>query len=83
MIRLRTAFVAAALALIAVPAIAGQCPLDIKKIDAALAAGTSLDAAKIAEVKAIRDQGAKLHKGGKHGQSVATLATAKAILGIE
>ena len=65
------------------PALAFQCPADVGKIDAALAAGPSLSAARIAEVKALRDSGEALHKSGKHQESVDTLAKAKEILGIK
>lgn len=80
--KLRTAIIAAALTLFAVPALAGQCPGDVKKIDAAVAAGTGLTSELLAQVMALRDKGKALHGSGKHGQSVKTLAKAKTILGI-
>lgn len=61
---------------------AGSCPMDMKKIDDALAANTKLTAAQITEVKQHRAEGEALHKAGKHDQSVVELAKAKAILGI-
>jgi hypothetical protein len=64
------------------PAIAGQCPVDMGKIDAALAKGASLSAAQLAEVTKLRSQGEQEHKSGKHGASVKTLAKAKKILGV-
>lgn len=73
--------VAAALSLTALPALAGQCPADMSKIDAALASA-SLSDADMAEVKALRAEGEALHGSGDHAASVETLAKAKAILGI-
>ena len=74
---------AAALALQATVAVAGQCPLDMKKIDAALAASPQLSAAQLAEVKALREQGQEQHESGQHSQSVETLKKAKDILGVQ
>ncbi len=73
----------AALALQATVAVAGQCPLDMKKIDAALAAGPQLSEAQMAEVKALRQQGQEQHESGQHRQSVETLKKAKDILGVQ
>ena len=53
-----------------------------KKIDAALAKNPSLSAAQMAEVKKLRAEGEKLHKAGKHQESVDTLAKAMKILKI-
>ena len=73
-------FLAAALAVfVATPALAGHCPADVKAIDAALA-NMSLPAAKMTEVKALRDKGDALHKAGKHKKSTNTLAKAMRIL---
>ncbi|MFQ6021976.1 MAG: hypothetical protein ACE5NW_04590 [Acidiferrobacterales bacterium] len=69
-------------ATLAMPVYAFQCPGDVQQIDAALQAGTSLSADQLAEVKKLRDEGERLHKAGKHGESVATLAKAKALLNI-
>jgi hypothetical protein len=73
--------IAATFVLFSAPAFAGQCPVDMKKIDAALA-NASLSTAQLAEVTALRTEGESQHKSGDHGDSVATLAKAKAILGI-
>ncbi len=73
------AFLAAGLA---GPALAGQCPKIMKSIDAALAKDPQLSAEQSAEIKKLRAEGAKLHKSGKHADSVATLAKAKKILGM-
>lgn len=70
------------LLMLAPPAFAGQCPLDMKKIDAALADGSSLSSADMARVKELRASGEKLHKSGKHADSVNDLAAAKKILGL-
>ena len=74
--------VAAALALATASALAAHCPMDMKQIDAALAAKPQLSAEQLAEVKKYRAEGESLHKAGKHQESVETLGKAKAILGI-
>ncbi|KIC15079.1 MULTISPECIES: hypothetical protein [unclassified Leisingera] len=73
---------AAAITLLASPLLAGQCPADIAAIDAALAAGTELSEEDLATVQELRDEGQALHDSGDHANSVATLAEAKAMLGI-
>ncbi|UWR95036.1 hypothetical protein [Phaeobacter inhibens] len=73
---------AAAITLLALPLLAGQCPADIAAIDAALAAGTELSEADLATVQELRDEGQSLHDAGDHDASVQTLAEAKAMLGI-
>ncbi len=74
---------AAAILFLATPAMAFQCPADVGKIDAAVAAGPALTAEQLAEVQKLRDEGDGLHSAGKHQEAVDTLAKAKAILGIE
>ena len=64
-------------------AIAFHCPMDMKKIDDALATNPVLSAEKLAEVKQLRAEGETLHNAGKHQESVDTLAKAMAILGID
>ena len=64
-------------------AIAFHCPMDMKKIDDALATTPALSAEQLAEVKQLRAEGETLHKAGKHQESVDTLAKAMAILGID
>ena len=78
----RIAIAAILTAVLVGPALAGQCPLDMKKIDAALGASPQISAAQMTEVKKLRAEGEKQHKGGQHGASVKTLAKAKEILGI-
>jgi hypothetical protein len=77
----KTLFAATALALLAGPAFAFQCPTDMAKIDAALQTAMLTPEAK-AEVEALRAQGEEQHNAGDHDASVATLATAMQILGI-
>lgn len=79
----RQLFASVILALFAVPALASHCPTDVKAIDAALEAGTTLGDEQLSEVKALRDQGDELHKAGKHGESVEALHKAMEMLGIE
>lgn len=62
-------------------AFAGNCPNEWKAIDAALPKA-KLDNKQMAEVKKLRAEGEKLHKEGKHAESMATLGKAKKILKI-
>lgn len=76
----------AALAVIAIAgfslsAQAGQCPVDMKKIDAAMA-GADLSSDQTSMVQELRSKGEALHKAGQHKESVETLAKAKEILGV-
>jgi hypothetical protein len=64
------------------PALAGQCPSLVQTIDDALAAGTSLSEDDLAKVRALRDEGQALHDAGSHGDSVAKLQEALALLGM-
>jgi len=64
-------------------AFAMHCPMDMKKIDEALAKKPDISADKLTEVKKLRAEGEKLHKAGDHQASVDTLAKAMAILGIQ
>jgi len=63
-------------------AFAHSCPKEMKAIDDALPKA-KLDAAKSDEVKKLRAEGEKLHKEGKHTESMAALGKAKGILGIK
>jgi hypothetical protein len=72
----------AALALASSIAVAGNCPVQMKAIDAALPKA-KLDAKQAAEVKKLRADGEKFHKEGKHAESMAALGKAKGILGIK
>jgi hypothetical protein len=64
-------------------AFAMHCPMDMKKIDEAMAKKPNISADKLTEVKKLRMEGETLHKGDKHQESVDTLAKAMAILGIQ
>ncbi len=64
-------------------AFAMYCPLDMQKIDAALATDPNLSAQQLARVKNLRVEGEALHNAGKHQQSVDKLGEAMRILGIE
>lgn len=76
-----TLLAATLLTAFALPAFAFHCPADMKKIDAALAAGPDLSEEQLAEVKKLRAEGEELHKAGNHQASVDTLAKAMEILG--
>ena len=64
-------------------AFAMHCPLDMRKIDAALATDPNLSSQQLAQVKTLRAEGEALHNAGKHQESVDTLGEAMRILGIE
>lgn len=64
-------------------AFAFHCPVEMKKIDEALAKNPKLTPEQLAEVKKYRAEGEALHNAGKHQESVDTLAKAEAILGIK
>jgi len=78
--KIRTAVFAAAL-LFAGSAFAFHCPQEMKKIDDALAKNPQLSAAQMEEVKKYRAEGDKLHKEGKHQESLDALGKAEKILG--
>lgn len=78
----QTVIVGALSLLLAAPALAGSCPVMVKDIDAALAAGPNISAAQVAEAKALRDKGEAQHQAGQHKESVESLKMAKAILGL-
>lgn len=63
-------------------ALAFHCPVDMKKIDAALAKNPQLTKAQMDQVKKLRADGEKLHKAGKHQESVDTLGKAMKMLKI-
>jgi len=75
--------IAAVMFAIAGTAFAMHCPMDMKKIDEALAKKPNISEAQMSEVKKLRAEGEALHKAGKHQESVDTLAKAMAILGIK
>jgi len=73
---------AAAFALMASPALAGHCPVDVKKIDEAMQSA-DLSAADMAKVKSLRDAGEAAHNSGQHGESLKALHEALKILGVK
>jgi hypothetical protein len=66
-------------AALATPALAGQCPGDMRKIDAALETA-SLPDDVLANVMVLREKGEAEHAAGKHGDSVASLAAAMSLI---
>ncbi len=72
----------ATLMLAATTALAFHCPVDMKKIDEALAKNPKLTDAQMVEVKKLRADGETFHKAGKHQDAVDTLAKAMKILGV-
>ena len=69
-------------AFLAGPAFAMQCPTLWAKVDAALAAGTTLSEDQLAEVQRLRALGEEQHAAGDHAASEATLNQALGILGM-
>jgi hypothetical protein len=80
--KIRPAILFAALIMASAPALAFHCPMDMKKIDEAMAKNPKLTAQQTADVKKFRADGETMHKAGKHQESVDTLAKAMKILGI-
>lgn len=80
--KFRTILVASLFALTSGVAYASSCPKHMKAIDAALPKA-KLSSSQMADVKKYRAEGEKLHKAGKHTESVETLAKAEKILGIK
>ncbi len=72
---------AIALLSIAPLGLAHNCPNDMKAIDAAMAS-SKLAGADLDKVKALRADGEKFHKEGKHDASMKSLGEAKKMLGI-
>ena len=76
-------FIIAALALAGSSmALANSCPTQMKAIDAKLASNPTLSTADMTKVKQLRADGEKLHKEGKHDESMKALGGAKKMLGI-
>ncbi len=72
---------ALALMLFAAPAFAGSCPKIMKEFDAALAKSKA-GGEMLSKAKTLRAEGEKLHKAGKHKESVAALQEALKIVGM-
>ena len=75
--------IAAVMFALASSAFANHCPLDMKKIDEALAKNPNISAAQMSEVKKWRAEGETLHKAGKHAESVEVLGKAMKVLDIK
>lgn len=60
---------------------AHSCPKVMNEIDAKMSATQGMSAEKLAEVKQLRAEGERLHKEGKHDESMKTLEQAKSMLG--
>ena len=73
---------AAAVVALASPALANNCPNEVKAIDAALQSA-SLDAGKKAQVQKLRDEADAAHKAGNHAASMKASGDAKQLLGIK
>lgn len=71
-----------ALALTASSVFASSCPTHMKAIDAKLATKPALSSADMTKVQALRADGEKFHKEGKHDESMKALGEAKKMLGI-
>jgi hypothetical protein len=65
----------------AATAFAHGCPGEMRVIDAKLPTA-KLSADEVSKVKALREEGEKLHKEGKHAESMKALAEAKKLLGV-
>lgn len=63
-------------------ALANNCPNEMKAIDAKLNAASGISAENMAKVKSLRADGERLHKEGKHDESMKALQEAKKLLGI-
>jgi hypothetical protein len=74
--------IAAVAVAFASPALANNCPNDIKAIDAALQSA-SIDAAKKAQATKLRNDADAAHKAGNHAASMKAAGDAKKLLGIK
>lgn len=77
----KTLLASALLAAMATPALASQCPALMAEIDEAMKTAT-VDEAIRAQVMELYEKGKAAHEGGDHAASEATLAEAKALLGL-
>lgn len=62
------------------PAMAGQCPMLMQQVDAAMETSDASDADK-ARAAELRESGEQAHQAGDHAQSEADLNEALALLG--
>jgi capsule polysaccharide export protein KpsE/RkpR len=63
-------------------AFAHNCPNEMKAIDAKLNSAKDVSSENMSKVKELRAEGEKLHKEGKHTESMKALGDAKKLLGI-
>lgn len=63
-------------------ALANNCPNEMKAIDAKLDSASGISAENMAKIKSLRADGERLHKEGKHDESMKALQQAKKMLGI-
>ncbi len=77
---LRTLGALIVLTLLASPVQAFQCPTDVKKIDAAMAASPDITGELKGQIMKLRNKGESQHKKGDHAEAVKTLAKAKKLL---
>ena len=71
------------LMLVALPASAYHCPVDMEKIDQALASTQGLNTQQVERVRMLRHEGELHHRSGDHVKSVEVLGRALQILNIE
>ncbi len=76
----RTLAAAVVLAFVSGPALASHCPVDVKKIQAAM---SNLDKGKMMMAQEMSDKGMALHKAGKHGEAIKVLHKAMGTIGIK
>jgi hypothetical protein len=62
-------------------ALAHNCPVLMKEIDAKLSSAQGVSQENMAKVKKLRSDGERFHKEGKHDDSMKALEQAKSILG--
>ena len=74
-------FVVVSLAFVTSMAFAHNCSNEMKAIDAKMA-NAKLSDSDLVKVKALREEGEKFHKAGKHDESMKALGEAKKMLGI-
>jgi hypothetical protein len=80
--KIRSLVLASLLAFASTTAFASSCPKHMKAIDAALAKNPKLSEQQMSDVKKFRADGERLHKEGKHAESMESLGKAEKILGI-
>ncbi len=74
-------FIGSLVIFFATTASAHGCPGEMRIIDAKMPTA-KLPAAEMSKVKALREEGEKLNKEGKHTESMKALADAKKLLGV-